>query len=240
MQVRRGASFVAQTPIPDIGSGSERRLLPGWVIGGGIEYAFGGNWSAKVEYLYAHFAESTLGYSLDFAGNNSPNAVRVREQLSLQMARFGLNYHFGDARSATSLAFYTKAAQALAYTWSGIYVGAHAGWARTRADFDADVFPGVFIAPPISRSSAQPKPGASVATVSQAADKSVPTLNSTESSSVLRPTFPTAVPRRRRSRAPVPSPPPQARSLRPLPQRSTGWLPCAPGSASPSTARWFT
>ena len=27
----------------------------GWMLGGGIEYAFAGNWSAKVEYNYMDF-----------------------------------------------------------------------------------------------------------------------------------------------------------------------------------------
>ena len=87
---------------------------------------------------------------MDFAGNNAPNTITVREQLSLQVARFGLNYHFGDPSIATAPALYTKAPQAPAFTWSGVYAGAHAGWARTEADFGTTVFPGdVFASLPL-------------------------------------------------------------------------------------------
>jgi outer membrane immunogenic protein len=149
MQVGRTASFDNETPIPDIGSTSEKRLLPGWVVGGGLEYALHANLSVKAEYLYARFSESTLGYSFDFEGSALP--VRVREQLSLQVARVGLNYHFGNpgVTGAVSPTLHTKAPTAWlqGFTWSGVYAGAHAGWARTRADFDTDVFFGVFQSP---------------------------------------------------------------------------------------------
>ena len=36
----------------------------GWMVGGGLEYAFTGNWSMKIEYNYMNF------------GNRGPGAIR--------------------------------------------------------------------------------------------------------------------------------------------------------------------
>jgi outer membrane immunogenic protein len=161
-QIRHSASFVDQTAIPDIGSGQESRLVPGWVAGGGVEWALGPRWSAKAEYLYAQFADSTLGYSFDFTGNSAPNPMAVRERLSLQIARVGLNYRFGATAAAgpaiTTTALYTKAnvmkahvmkapARAAGFDWSGVYAGVNLGFARTQSDFATTVFPGIFASP---------------------------------------------------------------------------------------------
>src|SRR5262249_1210449 len=35
---------------------SEFRTRTGWTVGGGVEYAFAPNWSAKAEYLYVRFS----------------------------------------------------------------------------------------------------------------------------------------------------------------------------------------
>ena len=43
--------------------GSVSRTKFGWTAGAGIEYAFLGNWSAKVEYLYADLGSSTCEYA---------------------------------------------------------------------------------------------------------------------------------------------------------------------------------
>ena len=58
----------------------------GWTIGGGLEYAFLGSWSAKVEYLYADLGNgncdaASCGVSTDFS--TKVNVVRA-----------GLNYRF--------------------------------------------------------------------------------------------------------------------------------------------------
>jgi outer membrane immunogenic protein len=41
------ATFIAQTQFTE--------TKPGYVLGGGLEYAFARNWSARAEYLYYHF-----------------------------------------------------------------------------------------------------------------------------------------------------------------------------------------
>ena len=53
----------------------------GWTLGGGVEWAFMSNWSAKLEYLYVDLGESdtVLGGQADFNTN---------------IVRAGLNYRF--------------------------------------------------------------------------------------------------------------------------------------------------
>ena len=66
-------------------------LRAGWTAGGGIEGAFGGGWSAKVEYLYVDLGklETTVtvpaaGLTANFNGRLTDNIVRV-----------GMNYKWG-------------------------------------------------------------------------------------------------------------------------------------------------
>ena len=39
------------------GSAWEIRYHPGWTVGAGLEYGFAGNWSAKVEYMFARYID---------------------------------------------------------------------------------------------------------------------------------------------------------------------------------------
>jgi outer membrane immunogenic protein len=67
----------------------------GWAAGGGFEYAFTDNWSAKVEALHVD-----LGGTYDTAIPCSavcivPNDQIVHHRYTDNIARFGINYHFG-------------------------------------------------------------------------------------------------------------------------------------------------
>jgi outer membrane immunogenic protein len=67
---------------------------PGWTIGGGVEWAFWYNWSAKVEYDFYDF--STLNLSLPGTIFGAPEVVpgvNVKETIST--VKFGINYRFG-------------------------------------------------------------------------------------------------------------------------------------------------
>ena len=66
----------------DLASAASSQL--GWTIGGGLEYAFMGNWSAKLEYLYVD-----LG-SFDTGPAPIVNNVSFKENI----VRAGLNYKF--------------------------------------------------------------------------------------------------------------------------------------------------
>jgi outer membrane immunogenic protein len=53
----------------------------GWTFGGGLEYAFLGNWSAKIEYLYVDLGTAAMGGGVN---------VTFKESI----VRGGLNYKF--------------------------------------------------------------------------------------------------------------------------------------------------
>ena len=75
-----GAAFGdIQNNITGIGSATETRV--GWTVGGGLEAAIAGPWSAKIEYLYADLGRgaSVLGSDASFKTN---------------IVRGGLNYRF--------------------------------------------------------------------------------------------------------------------------------------------------
>ena len=57
----------------------------GWTLGGGVEYAFAPNWSARVEYRYSDFGK------LNVANFVSPVNISRRENA----VRMGVSYHFG-------------------------------------------------------------------------------------------------------------------------------------------------
>ena len=58
----------------------------GWTVGGGLEYAFLGNWSAKLEYLYVRLSNADCPAAV--CGLN--DEVRFRSNV----VRAGLNYRF--------------------------------------------------------------------------------------------------------------------------------------------------
>lgn len=80
-------------PVPQVnylGSESETRF--GWTIGGGAEFAFTNNWSAKVEYLYYDLGKTTVIGSPQVA--NPPFQFSHRIENTGHIARIGLNYRF--------------------------------------------------------------------------------------------------------------------------------------------------
>lgn len=67
----------------------------GWTLGGGLEYAFTPNWSAKIEYLHAAFGgASDMGYSILNDGSIAWVHHKLRDT-SIDMVRVGVNYRFG-------------------------------------------------------------------------------------------------------------------------------------------------
>jgi outer membrane immunogenic protein len=74
------------TDNPPRPGGSATKL--GWTVGGGLEYAFLGNWSAKIEYLYVDLGKFDCGSSCGLtAGTNNIS-------FSENVIRAGLNYKF--------------------------------------------------------------------------------------------------------------------------------------------------
>jgi len=71
---------------PTLTGGSD--TMTGWTVGAGLEYAFLGNWSTKIEYLYVDLGKFNCGVSCA-AGLVTDN-VTFKENI----IRAGLNYKF--------------------------------------------------------------------------------------------------------------------------------------------------
>jgi len=70
--------------------GSDARTRFGWTAGGGLEYAFGKNWSAKVEYLYLDFGK----YTWEAPHATVDQSWKVDVDAQEHVVRAGLNYRF--------------------------------------------------------------------------------------------------------------------------------------------------
>ena len=68
--------------------GSQARTGTGWTAGGGLEYAFLPNWSAKVEYLYTNIGAN---YDPIYV---APFIVETQQRAHLNTVRAGVNYRF--------------------------------------------------------------------------------------------------------------------------------------------------
>ena len=82
-----GAAFggVKMTP-PAIFGGGETKTQLGWTLGAGVEYAFMGAWSAKLEYLFADLGTARCGAANCF--------VDTDVKFKTNLVRVGLNYRF--------------------------------------------------------------------------------------------------------------------------------------------------
>jgi outer membrane immunogenic protein len=79
-----GAYGSVKATIDPIGLSASKSQL-GWTAGVGLEYAFLGNWSAKIEYLYVDLGSFDTGFT-------APVADKVSFKESI--VRAGLNYKF--------------------------------------------------------------------------------------------------------------------------------------------------
>jgi len=70
------------------GFASDSTTNAGWTVGGGLEIALPGNWSAKAEYLHVNLGRFNCG--LD-CGVSPTDNVSMHDDI----VRAGLNYHFG-------------------------------------------------------------------------------------------------------------------------------------------------
>lgn len=79
--------------------GSITETRAGWVVGAGLEYALGLNWSGKIEYLHAGFGTTSFTTQAMTvpAGVPVANAFLTHNHtLSTDIVRVGLNYRFGS------------------------------------------------------------------------------------------------------------------------------------------------
>jgi outer membrane immunogenic protein len=68
--------------------GSENKTKAGWTLGAGVEYAFLGAWSTKLEYLYVDLGSATCGMA------NCGFATNEEVKFKASVVRVGLNYRF--------------------------------------------------------------------------------------------------------------------------------------------------
>jgi outer membrane immunogenic protein len=61
----------------------------GWLVGGGVEWGFANNWSAKIEYDYLGLRDWTFNSVLLFPGDTFTASRNIQE------LKFGINYRFG-------------------------------------------------------------------------------------------------------------------------------------------------
>jgi outer membrane immunogenic protein len=80
------------------GSYSFSDTRAGWTVGGGVEYAFNNNWSARVEYRYTDFGsftDVTAAAPVTFWSGES-----IKHKLTEQAVRVGISYKFGAPAGA--------------------------------------------------------------------------------------------------------------------------------------------
>jgi outer membrane immunogenic protein len=77
--------------IGTVATASVDDVRAGWTAGAGIEGAFGGGWSAKVEYLYVDLGKLQQTVTLPPAGITATFNSRLTDNI----VRVGLNYKFG-------------------------------------------------------------------------------------------------------------------------------------------------
>jgi outer membrane immunogenic protein len=80
-----GVAFGDVRMTPD-GGATESKTKIGWTAGAGIEYAFLGAWSAKLEYLYADLGSSTC--------SAATCGVDTDVSFKTNLVRVGVNYRF--------------------------------------------------------------------------------------------------------------------------------------------------
>jgi opacity protein-like surface antigen len=110
----------------------------GWVAGLGVEARLlDTNWLARLEYLHYDFGNTGSAFGANTLVFNQIPSSRTGGDLTVDVIRAGLSYKFDPDRFALgapgiwpSTPLYTKAAApaTLPWTWSGFYLGAHAGY----------------------------------------------------------------------------------------------------------------
>jgi len=108
-----GASDIALT-----GLTTESNTLDGYALGGGLEYGVTPDLSLKAEYLYAHLDPKNY-----FVAQGCPGPCDAGANVSIY--RVGANWRFlGQGGSAAAM----PTAAAGPYNWTGLYLGANAGY----------------------------------------------------------------------------------------------------------------
>jgi outer membrane immunogenic protein len=116
---------------------STTQTKSGWTAGVGAEAQLFGNWTAKLEYLYVDLGSMTGATFVFPAVGNVLIAERHDFSTTFRdhIVRLGLNYKFGDpvyVAPATGMSYKAPPAAAVAYDWTGFYVGGNVGLSVAR------------------------------------------------------------------------------------------------------------
>ncbi|GLR88715.1 hypothetical protein GCM10007857_54280 [Bradyrhizobium iriomotense] len=102
LYVTGGAAYgQVRTSITDLGgpgivsTGRATHTKSGWTLGGGIEGAISGPWSAKLEYLYVDLGNVSDTFATPAAFGPPPRTTTVSSGVHDHVFRAGLNYRFG-------------------------------------------------------------------------------------------------------------------------------------------------
>jgi outer membrane immunogenic protein len=83
---------------PYIARSAFSKTAPGYVLGGGFEYAFWGNWSARAEYLYYHLSTTGAATAFDSTGTfpppSFPSGFVWTGGTNINSFRAGVSYKF--------------------------------------------------------------------------------------------------------------------------------------------------
>lgn len=92
-RVNNSANFFGPQPVNALQfTGSERSTETGYAVGGGIEHAFGWNWTLKGEYLYYDLGDTTVAANVIPGSGGVGNGYNVNFQNDGHIIRAGLNY----------------------------------------------------------------------------------------------------------------------------------------------------
>jgi len=81
------SSETVATAVPSAFSASNTNV--GWTVGAGIEGVIGGNWTAKLEYLYVDLGTVSGSFTLP-----STNVISYNSRITDNILRVGINYKF--------------------------------------------------------------------------------------------------------------------------------------------------
>jgi len=143
------------------GNGSYSNSLAGWTAGGGAEWMFMRNWSAKMEYLYYDLGNTSYTVSplLTMFGTGVNTSAEARTRWSSvasastrfngSVVRAGVNYHFNfgaNSQEQTSIFSVIKGEPKIvkgSSNWTGIYAGFNAGGSfLSNPSINLTAFPG--------------------------------------------------------------------------------------------------
>jgi outer membrane immunogenic protein len=85
-------NFSFSQPGASVDLGAKETTRVGWTVGGGWEYAFAPNWSAKVEYNYLDFGTTSQTFSEVGIGLTLSSSLEIEH--SLHIVKAGVNYRF--------------------------------------------------------------------------------------------------------------------------------------------------